>query len=45
MVELLEQGKLDPVIDTTFPLEKAAEAHHYIQERKNFGKVALTVEL
>lgn len=45
LIDLLEQGKLDPVIDSTFPLEKAAEAHNYIQERKNFGKVVLTVEL
>lgn len=44
LVELIEQGKLDPVIDRTFPLEQAADAHHYIQDRKNIGKVVLTVE-
>jgi NADPH:quinone reductase-like Zn-dependent oxidoreductase len=42
IIELLEEGVLDPVVDTTFPLEEAARAHHYIQDRKNRGKVVLT---
>ncbi len=42
LVELLEQGVLDPVVDTTFPLEETAQAHHYIQDRRNRGKVVLT---
>jgi NADPH:quinone reductase-like Zn-dependent oxidoreductase len=33
---------IKPVIAATFPLERAAEAHHYIQDRKNVGKVLLT---
>jgi NADPH:quinone reductase-like Zn-dependent oxidoreductase len=40
--ELVERGVLDPVVDATFPFSKAADAHHYIQDRKNFGKVLLT---
>jgi NADPH:quinone reductase-like Zn-dependent oxidoreductase len=28
-------------VDRTFPFERAAEAHHYIQDRKNLGKVLL----
>jgi len=43
MLELLQEGVLDPVIDTTFPLREAAKAHRYIQDRKNRGKVILTV--
>ncbi len=43
MLELLEGGILDPIIDTTFPLPEAAKAHRYIQDRKNRGKVVLTV--
>jgi NADPH:quinone reductase-like Zn-dependent oxidoreductase len=43
MLELLQEGILDPIIDTTFPLEEAAKAHRYIQDRKNRGKVVLTV--
>ena len=38
----LEDGTIKPVIDTVFSLEKASEAHRYITERKNFGKVLLT---
>lgn len=30
-----------PTVDRTFPLEEAAQAHQYIQDRKNFGKVLL----
>lgn len=41
---LVDEGKLPPpVIDRTFPLEQAAEAHRYLIERKNFGRVVLTV--
>jgi len=45
MEALLEQysgGSLRPVVDRTFPFAEAAAAHHYIQDRKNFGKVLLT---
>ena len=36
-------GELHPVIDRVFPLDRqgAVEAHHYIHERKNLGKVML----
>jgi NADPH:quinone reductase-like Zn-dependent oxidoreductase len=37
-----EDGSLRPVVSETFPFERAAEAHHYIQDRKNLGKVLLT---
>jgi synaptic vesicle membrane protein VAT-1 len=36
--------RLRPVIAATFPLERAADAHRYIQSRANIGKVILTVE-
>ena len=36
-------GKIKPVIGKMFPLEQAAEAHQYIQSRKNIGKVVLSV--
>jgi NADPH:quinone reductase-like Zn-dependent oxidoreductase len=39
---LTEEGKLDPVVDESFPFDRASEAHAYIQARKNFGKVLLT---
>ena len=35
--------KLHPVIDTIFPLAQAADAHRRVEERKNFGKVVLSI--
>jgi len=37
------EGKIKPVIAKTFPLEQGAAAHQYIHERKNIGKVLLSV--
>jgi synaptic vesicle membrane protein VAT-1 len=39
----LEAGRLRPVIARTFPLERAADAHRFIQARQNIGKVVLTI--
>lgn len=39
-----ENKELEIVIDKVFPLEQAAEAHKYLQDRKNIGKVVLRVE-
>ena len=39
----LDQGLLRPVVAETFPLERVADAHRYMGERKNVGKVVLTV--
>lgn len=36
-------GWLKPRVDKAFPMERAAEAHAYLQDRKNIGKVVLTV--
>jgi NADPH:quinone reductase-like Zn-dependent oxidoreductase len=41
LLVLYTQGVVRPVVDRGFPLERAAEAHHFIQDRKNFGKVVL----
>lgn len=35
------EGKIQPTVGERFPLAQAAAAHHYIQDRKNFGKVVL----
>jgi len=37
-------GKIKPVIAKSFPLADAAAAHRFIHERKNIGKVILTVK-
>jgi NADPH:quinone reductase-like Zn-dependent oxidoreductase len=39
----VDQGLIRPVVAQSFPLERAADAHSFIQERKNVGKVVLTV--
>jgi synaptic vesicle membrane protein VAT-1 len=36
-------GKLKPVIAKIFPLDQAAAAHQFIHDRKNIGKVMLSV--
>ena len=34
-------GEMKPVIDRVFPLSQAAEAHQYMAENRNFGKILL----
>jgi len=38
---LIAQGKLKPVIDSTFPLKDAAEAHRRINDPGHIGKIVL----
>ena len=42
LTDLMEQGVIDPVVAESFPVEQAADAHRYLSERKNIGKVVLT---
>ncbi len=42
--DLLETGKVVPVIDRRYPLSDAAEALCYLEQRHARGKVVLTVE-
>ena len=42
ILDLFADGKFKPVVDRSFTFSEAAAAHHYIQGRKNFGKVLLT---
>ena len=43
LVDELRAARIVPVVARTFPLERAAEAHRFIQSRANIGKVVLTV--
>jgi NADPH:quinone reductase-like Zn-dependent oxidoreductase len=38
----LRGGRLHPVVARTFPLDRAADAHRFLQSRANIGKVVLT---
>jgi NADPH:quinone reductase-like Zn-dependent oxidoreductase len=41
LIEDLEQGRLEPVVAEAFPFERAGEAHEFIAQRRNVGKVVL----
>jgi NADPH:quinone reductase-like Zn-dependent oxidoreductase len=43
LVQWAEQGLIEPIVDAEFPLERAADAHRRLQDRKNVGKVVLTL--
>ena len=43
LLEEVGARRLSPVIAKTFPLERASDAHRYMQRRGNVGKIVLTV--
>ena len=40
---LIEAGSVRPVIETTFPMERAAEAHALMERGSHIGKIVLTM--
>lgn len=44
IMNFVRQKKLKAVIDREFSLQDVADAHRYVEEGKNFGKVILTIE-
>lgn len=41
VMPLLREGKVKPLIDGTFPLEKAADAHRRMETSQHIGKIVL----
>lgn len=41
VLRLIEEGRLHPVVDSTFPLKEAAKAQQRMLDRKQFGKIVL----
>ncbi|MBA16695.1 MAG: NAD(P)H-quinone oxidoreductase [Sphingomonas sp.] len=39
----VEQGRLKPIIDATFPLDRAADAHRRMESGEHVGKIVLTL--
>ena len=41
LIPALREGQLKPVVAEAFPFERAPDAHRFIAERRNIGKVVL----
>ncbi|MDZ7681837.1 MAG: zinc-binding dehydrogenase [Fodinibius sp.] len=41
LLQGVEDGWVNPRVDTTFDFDDVADAHRYIEERRNIGKVIL----
>jgi NADPH:quinone reductase-like Zn-dependent oxidoreductase len=43
LTELIEAGKITPVIDRTYPLSEAAKAIQYLEQGHARGKIVITI--
>ena len=43
LLELMERAEVRPIVDRVFPLAEAADAHRYLEEQRQFGKVMLRI--
>lgn len=41
---LITEGKIKPIIDSTFPIKDVQKAHEYMESNRNFGKVILSID-
>ena len=44
LLRFVEQGQLRPVVDRSFPFDRAHEAQRVLEERRNVGKVVLELD-
>ena len=43
-VALLDRGAVRPVVDSSFPLEQAADAVRHLESRNHFGKIVIRIQ-
>ena len=43
VMPLMREGRIKPLMDSTFPLEKAADAHRRMESSEHIGKIVLAV--
>lgn len=41
---LVQQGKIQPIINKTYPLDQAADAHRFMESGDLIGKIVLVVD-
>ena len=44
VMPLLREGRIKPLMDSTFPLERAADAHRRMETSAHIGKIVLSVQ-
>jgi NADPH:quinone reductase-like Zn-dependent oxidoreductase len=43
LLALIERERIHPIVDRSFPLAEAAEAHRYLESAQQLGKIVLTM--
>lgn len=40
---MIEEGKIAPIVDKTYPIEQAADAHRRVEAEKRLGAVVIAI--